>query len=821
MSGRLGSGLAALILLLLAGASLRPLAPLPKLGPFLDPVHGAWSVARQATLPADASARIPGLTGPVDVRYDRRAVPHIFAGNELDAIRALGYVVARDRLFQLELQARAGAGTLTELVGPRALPLDREIRGLGLPDAAERRDRAEGDSTPAARRRVAYAEGINAWIDQLGRADLPLEYHLLGARPRRWERVDVLHLLGRMGWTLAVSDLEAAHDAAAARVGRAAADAIYPRNSPIQEPIQPNGRRAAQETAGRIPPPGVPDATENLALGCHARCAAVGWDDALGSNNWAVAPARTARGHALLAGDPHLELTLPSIWYEVHLVVADSLDVYGVTIPGAAGVVIGFNRDVAWTFTNTEADVMDRYREAVDDSLSPTRYRLDGDWRPLRLRVERYRGADGVVIASDTLRFSHRGPVDRSRDGRWYSTRWTVLEAGDEIEALGQAVRAASAGEWLARMEHWEAPAQNLLVADRGGHIAIRSTGRFPRRPTDRGDVTQPGEQAADDWTGDWGLSQMPQALDPAQGYLASANQQPVDPAVDGRYLGANWYSPWRALRINQLLRADSQVTVDDMRRFQTDPGSAAADRFVPAFLAAAAIEPKRDSLAKVAALLAEWDRRYTLDNSRAVLYEAAIGQLQRRLWDELAGAGRSRAGAPTPGLVVTWELLADPHNAWWDDRRTSGVVEDRDRLLNDALLAGYADVVRAYGAPSGDGWRWDRVRHANVYHLLRIPALSALGVPVQGGSGTLNPSSGDGAFGPSWRMVVELGTPLRAWGIYPGGQSGNPASSRYLDRLPRWQAGTLDSLEVPATPDAVSQPGAVLRLLPEGARAR
>jgi penicillin amidase len=802
--GRRVTTLAGLLLSLLLSASVWRVGPLPRLGGFLDPVHGVWTVARQAELPDRAAATIPGLGAGVTVHYDHRAVPHLFAASELDAIRALGYVVARDRLLQLELQWRAGAGRLTELLGPGLLDTDREIRRLGLPDAAESRLRSLPPDSPSRRLLVAFADGVNARIRELGPGDIPLEYLLLDRRPAPWEPVNSLHLLGRMGWTLAYNRLEELQQRARARIGPAAADALYPVHSPIQEPLVPNGQSAPRYDMAPLPPPqggdsgpaGPPDfaAPPTAARGDNPR-----FFDALGSNNWAVAPGRTAAGHALLAGDQHLELNLPSIWYEVHLVVADSLDVYGVTIPGAVGIIIGFNRDVAWTFTNTEADVLDRYSEVVDDSVHPRQYRVDGVWHALRLEEQRYLDPAGRALLVDTLRFTHRGPLTEAGTGRWLSTRWTALESATQLTAFSRAARARTAQGWLDSMANYQVPAQNMLVADRAGTIAIRSTGRFPLRPVVRGDVVQRGDTSAADWLGDWPPGALPQSLNPVQGYLASANQEPIDPRVNPRYLGANWYSPWRAIRINQLLRADSLVTPDAMRRYQTDPGSPAADVFVPAFFRAARRFPARDSLQVAVRLLAQWDRRYTRDNTRAVLYEEAIRQMQRLLWDELSAAGGSQA-LDTPGLAVVTELLQDPSNPWWDNGGTRDVFEDRDVILAQALVAAYTTVVHDHGAPDAGGWRWEKVRQANILHMLHIPALSALGIPVQGGQSTLNPSSGLGGFGPSWRMVVELGPEIRAWGVYPGGQSGNPASSRYVDRIRAWSNGELDTLFVPGT---------------------
>jgi penicillin G amidase len=824
---RLGTTLSGAVLFGLVFLNLHPIASLPPPGLLLDPVRGIWSVTHTAELPDSARASIPGLRDSVEVHYDRRGVPHIFAKQEVDAVRALGYVVARDRLFQMEIQSRAGAGTLAELVGAAALPLDREIRQLGLPEGARRS--LHGLATEELQLLQAFSDGVNGWI---ATGQVPLEYHLLGRRPQPWEPLHSLNLISRMGYMLALSDLETTVEQARHLLGPTVGDALYPRNNPIQEPVQPNGERAPRLSTEMVPAP--PEVAARGLRGSAAHPLAAQPDsvvlrvgslatrspsrragDALGSNNWAVAPARTAAGHALLAGDQHLELTLPAIWYEVHLSVADSLDVYGVTIPGAPGIIIGFNRAVAWTFTNTETDVLDLYQETVDDSIAPTRYLLDSVWQPVRVEYETYRGARGERIGRDTLRYTHRGPLRHNPvGGGWVSMRWTMLEDPTPPSIFGRAARDRDVTSWLATMAGYHAPAQNMLVIDTAGSIAIRSNGRFPLRPTDRGDLIQPGQSRLDDWIGEWSLQRVPQALNPPQGFLASANQQPIDPRVDGRYLGANWYSPWRALRINQLLRADSAMTPESMRRIQVDAGSALADLFVPALLNAASKFPERDSLRRAALLLAEWDRRYTVENTRAVLFEEALSQVQLLLWDELHRPGSTLPD--DPGLAVNAQLLRDSTSAWWDDRRTRAVVEQRDDLLALGLVRALNATISSYGEPTGTNWRWDRIRTINVRHLLRLPAFSAVGIPSAGGMGTINPVSGQGHFGSSWRMIVEAGPEMHGWGAYPGGQSGNPLSSRYLDRMRSWQAGELDSLRFPRQPAELDRERtSLLRLAP------
>ncbi|MHB0962817.1 MAG: penicillin acylase family protein [Gemmatimonadaceae bacterium] len=822
--------------LLLSGAALAgalylgavPLRRVPAVGPFLDPAHGIWAVARTAELPREASLRIAGLKDSVAVRYDERGVPHIFAQNEDDLMRAFGFVVARDRLFQMELQTRAVAGTLSEMVGASTLEADREARAQGLAWGALRKWNAIPDTAENRRLVTAYSEGVNAYLAQMRAADLPFEYRLLGAQPQAWKPEYTYYLLARMSLTLAWNDEELRRAGVEALVGAQAADALFPMDAPIQEPIQPVAGRRAPRIAGRVLPPPAPHDTARVAIAESFQRAASsatlsalrgdGNDEvAVGSNNWAVAPSRTAAGRALLSGDPHLQLTLPSIWYEVHLQVPGLIDTYGVTIPGGPIIPIGFNRSMAWTATNTGADVLDYYEEKVDDRRHPTRYELDGAWKPLEPRIEAVRGRSGRVLRTDTIYHTHRGPMIRA-GGKWLSRRWTALDVSDEGRFLRLANRARSVDEWMTVMGNYAVPSQNFLTADTLGHIAIRSTGHFPLRGGGaRGDRITDGTKSANDWRGFWPLDRYPQATDPAQGFLASNNQQPKDPQVDPSYLGSNWPAPFRAMRINRLLRSDSSVTPDAMRRFQTDPTSELTDFFLPPMfdaVARASITGVVDTAAvRGAALLREWDGRFTPDNERAVLYDIMMEELSRRTWDELRGATNVRR-APTPSSAVLAQLMQDGSSPWWDDRSTRG-RETRDSLLVASIGAAYRRVSQRYGPP-GPRWRWSGIRTATINHMLGVPGLGRTKIPMPSGRGTLSPSDGNGAHGASWRFVVELSPNVHAWGTYPGGQSGNPVSDRYDDRLPSWAAGRLDTLRFPRKAADLATPRATLTLHPE-----
>ncbi|MGH7668970.1 MAG: penicillin acylase family protein, partial [Gemmatimonadaceae bacterium] len=284
--------------------------------------------------------------------------------------------------------------------------------------------------------------------------------------------------------------------------------------------------------------------------------------------------------------------------------------------------------------------------------------------------------------------------------------------------------------------------------------------------------------------------------------FLASANQQPESPSTQFAYLGdEHAYDPWRALDINRLLRGDDKVTVDDMRRFQVDPLSVRALLFDSIFVqvgdSLAAASGASTALQGAVHILGAWDRRYTVDNGGAALFEEVMRQLRDFAWDELDDARGHRVATPSDAVML--ELLHQPQSKWWDDRRTRDVVETRDQILARALQASYDTLSARYGVPDPNGWAWDRVAKVDIHHLLGLDGFSALGLVTAGGRGTLNPAPGGGGFGPSWRLVVQLGPRVRAWDTYPGGQSGNPASPEYEDRIPQWLSGGLSPALFPS----------------------
>ena len=823
MARRLLTILCGLTLAALLYVGARGASPLPPLGALLHPASGGWAVGSNAEWPKEAEADIGGLAAEVQIRFDDRGVPHIFARNRLDATRALGYVTARDRLFQMELQVRAAEGKLTEFVGARALPLDRRTQALGMPWGIRRRWAA----TPHSVREVltAYADGVNAWIGRAHGADLPLEYLLIGARPRAWQPAYTLALQMELSRTLSLSDDEALHEMVAARVGMVAARALYPLHSPLVEPVVPTTSGPRLDSTPLPPPsPGAASAIapqrldSTLAEAGRQR----GTGSGVGSNSWAVLPERTRDGVALLANDPHLGLTLPSIWYEVHVIVPDTLDVAGVTIPGSPAVVIGFNRAVAWTLTNATTDMRDAWSETVDDTQRPTRYRLDDAWKTLDVEVVMYRDSRGVLLSVDTLRRTHRGPLLRTATG-WRSYRWTALEPGAEAEALLAANRARTVDELFDALTQFNDPSLNVLAADTSGSVALHTIGHHPRRAPDaRGDQVQDGSRSATDWRGYRADASQPTVRQPSQGWIASANQEQFDPRTDSSYWGASWPAPWRAMRIGRLLRRDASWTVERLAAMQTEPGNERAEAFVPVLLGALPAVPCTDQSTDperhAARILACWDRRFTGDSPAPLLFERTMWQMALRTWDEIR-TDKADDRTPLPGDAVLLQLTTDSASIWWD-RIDTPQLERRDVMVRAAVRAAWEELHQEWGEPVGGRWAWSRQRFAAIPHLLRIGALGRDSLPVSGGNGTISPSTGAGTHGASWRMVVSLQRRPQAMATYPGGQRGHPLSRFYADRIGRWQQGRLDTMRLPSSPDALpmAQRVASLTLLPKGA---
>lgn len=753
---------------------------IPPMAPLLSPFVGFWQNAEPVAINWAKDVKLDGLKGKVTVQYDERRVPHIFAENEEDLYYMQGYVTAKDRLWEMEFITIAASGRVSELIGERGITFDRTQRRMGMAYAAEQAVKHINEKPTSKMVLEQYAAGVNAYITSLSEGELPLEYKIMNYKPELWSPYKTTLLLKYMSNSLSGTDKDFEYTNALNLFGKEMVDLLYPDRSPGIDPIIPAGTPysfpvEALDTPKYTMPKGIFLSAENDG---PVR-------ENLGSNNWAVHGSRTNTGFPLLASDPHLALNLPSIWYEVQL-TAPGVNVYGATLPGSPCVIIGFNSDVAWGVTNAGMDVRDWY---TINLLPNDKYLHDGKEKPITFRYDTIRVKDGPAYI-DTIRFTHHGPVvyderfAQNDNHTPLALRWTAHDPSDELMTFYTLNRAQNHSDYLKALEYYYCPGQNFVFASHTGDIAIRQQGNFPKKWPEQGRYIMDGSSSAFEWQGFIPFNQNPQVLNPPRGFVSSANQHPTDSTYPYYYAG--YYEYDRSRRINELLAVDRKYTVDDMKQFQNDNYAYYAKDLLP-FLMENTNDLNLDpGQQEVWNLLKDWDYNYTADSRAATAFDMIFDTLMLMVWDELQPY--SEKGFAKPAAYVTIQIMkAHPEHEWMDLKSTPE-KEDAADLLNKAFLAGvekYQDWKANYGKEP----EWWRYKNTTIAHL--VPFFTAFSRPmveVGGNRHILNAT--DGTHGASWRMVVSLEDEVKAWGVYPGGPSGNPGSRHYDAFVDTWAKG-------------------------------
>lgn len=775
-------------------------ASLPPPGRFLSPQHGFWCNAE----PIRPSLQRIELTSarlhePLTLIIDRESVPRIYAGHPEDAAYAQGYVTAMLRLFQMDMSTRSPIGRLSEIVGERTLAHDLEQRRKGLYEAAERLAASwekDPESGPLLR---AYVAGINDRIRQMTPSEWPVEYKLLDFSPEPWTSVHCAAFYLAMSETLALTAHDIPLTNALKVFGQETFALLYPDRNPYDDPVIPSS------------PDSVVHGPDSSGLPGHTW----GYEfltptslPGTGSNNWAVSAARTLNGHPILCNDPHLTLTLPSIWLEMQISIGQQ-HAYGVAFTAIPGIAIGFNGDIAWGFTNAGHDVLDWYEIQWTDE-GRTRYLVDGFEKEAVLREEVIRVKGRDLPVRDTVRFTVWGPVPQleDKDGKGVSLAMHWLPA-NSLDPLMPSVftrinSASRLEDWLSTLHRYNAPMQNGIFASRAGDIAIRVSGSMPIRGPADGRTVQPGTDSRYQWQGFVPAEENPLVLNPAQGYVASANQWSTSSDFPYPYTGI--FEDWRGRYINEVLRPSRGLTLENMMALQNDNTSILA-REATRILALRAdtvrfAPPELEAYRQ----LMSWDHRFDARDRTPVLFDLWIKQLDSLAWDEWY----ARKDSLPLEIPETWRMLdlmvAEPDLSWWDHARTP-VKESATDIVTWALQQA---VARLEALESNTRLTWGQYRKTTIRHLARIEAFSVPDLELGGHSSALNAMTA--TKGPSWRMVVELGPVVKAYGIYPGGQSGNPGSPYYRDFLPLWQKGEYRSLRIYPEPKDI--PGQQLHFI-------
>ncbi len=775
--------------LLLIWALNRSWGSVPAFGPLLSPFVGFWQNAESVNT-SDEEISLSGTKAPVTVIIDDKAVPHVFAQNDHDVYFAQGYLTARDRLWQMEFQTHAAAGRVSELVGERALELDRYNRRLGMGFGAEKSVKAMMQD-PRSRESVeAYTAGVNAWISQLKPAQYPLEYKLLGYAPEPWQPIKCAYFLKYMSGVLALGADDLNMSNVLQKAGPIVTADLFPDYPFREDPIIPVGTKWDFKPV-HIPaiPPASVSAVGSISMNWAEH------DPAIGSNNWAVGPQKSATGYPILANDPHLTLSLPSIWYQMQL-VTPTMNVYGATMPGAPGVIIGFNKQVAWGVTNVGADVLDFYQIQFRDNRH-LEYWHDNRWKPVTRRIERIK-IKGQPDKVDTILYTHHGPVMYMEGQKpfaknvpvGYAARWIGHEESNDFLTYYLLDRAANHADYRKALSYYGAPAQNFVFADAAKDIAISPNGRFPLKWKDQGKFLLDGTNPAHDWQGWIPAEQNPHVKNPPRGFVSSANQSSTDTTYP-YYINWQFAPAERGTRINQRLTAMQQATPDSLRMLQNDNLNLRAQQALPVFLPYVRTQKLTAEQKKAVDILKKWHYNHDIAEIGPTLFTEWMRQYMDGVWrDDFPTTDSTTLRYPS--FDRTLQMAEQDPTAHWFDNVTTPARETIGDVLTQTLQLAVDSLARQHGA-IGESWQWGKHKATRIAHLARLDALSALNVQIGGGAGIVNATTE--RTGPSWRMVVALGPQPKAYGVYPGGQSGNPGSPYYLNMLETWRTGQLNEL--------------------------
>ncbi|UBM57917.1 penicillin acylase family protein [Marinilongibacter aquaticus] len=758
----------------------------PAMGKLFSPFTGFW----QNMLSQDKDElNITGLKDKVTVKYDDNAVPHIFAQNDDDLYTAQGYVMAKDRLWQMEFYTLVSSGRLTEVVGPVALEFDRYNRRSGMAKTAEDIV-ARLDEFPEIKSIMEhFAAGVNAYMATLNEKDLPVEYKILGYTPEPWSPYKSYLMLMNMRDNLNGGSDDYRLTNVARKYGLEITDDLFPYYPHIESPIIPVG------TSWDFEPLALPEMPDEIMTPVKEKLNAEipSPPSNIGSNNWAIGGTKSATGLPILSNDPHLGLTLPSIWYQMQL-SSPNQNVYGSCLPGIPTVIIGFNKDIAWGVTNVGPDVMDFYKIKFKDA-SHEEYFFDGEWRKTTKRLETHKIKGGETLV-DTIVWTHQGPViyfDENNDHfkkqvpSGYAMRWITHDSSpDDMNCFLGLNKAKNYSDYRKALTHYVAPAQNFIFASNENDIAITPNGKFPLKWKGQGRFLLDGTRADHDWQAYIPAEQNPHVKNPPRGFVSSANQSPTDPSYP-YYIDWESAPPFRGMRINYRLAHTQMATVDTLRDIQNDNYNLAAEWFLPEFLMALDSSDLADSPAL--SLLKKWDLRNEAHSQAASIFEEWLPTFLDMVWDDELPEGQNMLH---PDEVRTFQMMQeDKSSHWFDNVQTENKKESFEDIVYQSFKKSIEKLEKEHGELSDD-WDWYKVKHTKIGHL--VPAFEAFSRNhIENGGGKRIVNATTGKTGPSWRMVVQLDKNWpKAYGLYPGGQSGNPASAHYDNMIDSWVKGEL-----------------------------
>jgi penicillin G amidase len=768
-----------------------------------------WWLVYRPLPQLDGRVSVGGLQGEVTVERDKWGVPHIRAGSVQDMAEAQGYVMAQDRLWQMDLLRRVGRGQLSEIFGPVPVKVDKEFRVLNFGRAAQR----DYEQMDPERRKLmeAYARGVNEFIEQHG-SKLPMEFTLLRYQPAPWQPTDSLVIAGYMYRTLADSrHSERNRGIITAKVSQEIAKDLFNEASSLDHYVvgDPSLEKSlhdmsqagsdddeddmdfddvikAESNSQAAPDEGTePDITSLLAMGVEEWLRESQRDirHSLGSNNWVVSGAHTATGKPLLANDTHLELSIPPIWYEIHI-TAPGWNVKGFTLPGAPLVVIGHNDRLAWGFTNNGADVQDLYIEKFNPA-NPDEYRANGQWKKAEVYDEVIKVRGG---ADEHLRLvvTRHGPIVEREGDKYYAMRWTALEPGGLSNSYSELGKAQNWNEFLEIMKTVWGPAQNTVYADVDGNIGYIMSARVPIRKKGRGDVPVPGDTDDFEWTGYIPFEQLPKSFNPESGFIVTANARVVGPDYKP-YLTDKWEEPYRTARIYDLLHDKHDLRPEDMLKVQTDAYSIPHVFLAEQLAAAAKAVPLKDSRTKkLIDQSKDWNGIADANSTVVAFLNSTMNEALNLILEEQLGKDADKFNWRK--LNFLQRTLRERPAKWLPAQ-----YKNYDELLTAAADLAVKRLEERTKDKNPEDWEWRRFNYLDMLHPLgRAGVLKKLlSITDQSQSGTdWSPRAASRDHGPAMRFVANTANWDESILLIPAGESGQPGSEHYQDQFSYWLDG-------------------------------
>ncbi|MFP4620605.1 MAG: penicillin acylase family protein [Bacteroidales bacterium] len=742
-------------------------------------------IAHRSVPDYEENITIEGIDHEVEVYRDSLAIPHIYAQTEKDLYTAVGYLMAQDRLWQMDLLRRVTQGRLSEIFGEQMLENDQVMRSLRIPQKS--REVLARSNKRVVTALEAFARGVNGYINTHPHK-LPPEFAILGYKPEKWEPAHTVNLIGYMAWDLTpVWESEIVLHKISKKISKEKYRLLIPKTEEQDHLVFPEYASAGESYEGLSRLMNVSRELEEMGLKIFT-----------GSNNWAVSSAKSKTGKPLLSNDMHLGLFAPGIWYQMHQVVEGKMNVSGVALPGQPLIISGHNDSIAWGLTNVMLDDMDFYRETINPEDS-SEYRFNGKWKNMEV-VEEHIKVKGREPVTRKIRYTHRGPVVsgfKDMDEEVLSMRWAGNEYSNELRSVYHINRASNWTEFKDALRTFRSISQNIAYADVRGNIGLYCCAGVPVKESSSPGI-YPGDTDKYDWKGLVPFEELPHTYNPERGFVASANNKTVSPDYPHHF--SHWFdlAP-RISRIKQKLQSRKKLSIQDLTDLQTDHHSLMVTNYKPEILKHSGnIADQNGKIKKTLEILAKWDGHYSRESAAAAIFEQFyITFVKNLIRDEL---GEDLFEEYIGSKVLVRNLMKNIWNnkdsQWCDDVNTTDKKETFAEIIQKSFKESIDKLSENMGNDPEE-WEWGEIHQLTLKHPVggEVPVLDLLfnmnrGPFQTGGSfHTVCPYSYPFTnvfkvnHGASHRHVYSTGDWDNSRTVIPTGTSGIPASSHYCDQ--------------------------------------